>query len=79
MLLEVFDVEIIDLDLFRCGVCGFGEIRDLAMFRCGDLSFWKSLIGDVWFWLDLCFRDEVAMRMFENLSFQMPMNGLQLF
>ena len=34
--LEVFDV----------------EIRDLDMFRCGGLSFWMSLIGDVWFWLD---------------------------
>ena len=33
VLLEVYDV----------------EIRDLDMFRCGDLSFWKSLIGDVWF------------------------------
>lgn len=33
VLLEVFDV----------------GIRDLDMFRCGDLSFWKSLIGDVWF------------------------------
>ena len=39
VLLEVFDV----------------EIRDLDMFRCGGLSLWMSLIVDVWFLLDCCF------------------------
>ena len=46
MFLEGFNAEV-------CAVGGFDvEIRDLDMFRCGGLSFWMSLIGDVWFWLD---------------------------
>ena len=36
VLLEVFDVEIIDLDLFRCGVCGFGSLQ-LGMCGLGPI------------------------------------------
>ena len=46
VLLEVFDVEIIDLDLFRCGVCVFDgrrlEMRGFSSFRRGGLCGWKA-------------------------------------
>ena len=62
--LELFDVEIRDLDY---------------LFRCGGLCFWKSSIGGVWLWFHLCFW-KASMRRFVLLEvFYVEIRCLDLF
>ena len=55
------------------------EIRDLDLFRCEGLCFWKSSIGDVRCWLDLCVWKVSMRRSVQLEAFDVEISDLDLF